>query len=117
MAGSIKMAGLFAGIGGIELGFQRALGDSVQTELLCEWWPPAREVLAARFPDVEIHPDVRELKDLPDGLDVLAAGFPCTDLSQAGRTAGIMERSRVWCRTCSTPCRSRRAGVGGFAGC
>lgn len=89
MAGSIKVAGLFAGIGGIELGFQRALGDRVQTELLCEWWQPAQDVLAARFPDVEMHPDVRELRELPSGLDVLAAGFPCTDLSQAGRTAGI----------------------------
>jgi DNA (cytosine-5)-methyltransferase 1 len=61
----------------------------VKTELLCEWWQPAQRVLAARFPDVEVHPDVRELVDLPDGVDVLAAGFPCTDLSQAGRTAGI----------------------------
>jgi DNA (cytosine-5)-methyltransferase 1 len=38
---------------------------------------------------VEIHPDVRALTDLPADCDVLAAGFPCTDLSQAGRTAGI----------------------------
>lgn len=85
----MKIAGLFAGIGGIELGFQQALGDGVQTEMLCEWWEPAKAVLAARFPDVDLHPDVRELGALPDGLDVLAAGFPCTDLSQAGRTAGI----------------------------
>lgn len=83
------MAGLFAGIGGIELGFQRALGSDLTTELLCEWWDPAKAVLATRFPDVPLHPDVRELRSLPRGLDVLAAGFPCTDLSQAGRTAGI----------------------------
>lgn len=89
MSSPLKIAGLFAGIGGIELGFQRALGDGVQTELLCEWWQPARDVLAARFPGIDVHPDVRELVDLPAGLDVLAAGFPCTDLSQAGRTAGI----------------------------
>lgn len=85
----LKMAGLFAGIGGIELGFKEALGAGVETELLCEWWEPAKAVLAARFPEVEVHPDVRELDALPTGLDVLAAGFPCTDLSQAGRTAGI----------------------------
>lgn len=85
----MHMAGLFAGIGGIEEGFRRALGDGVSTDLLCEWWDPAKRVLASRFPDVELHPDVRELKDLPESVDVLAAGFPCTDLSQAGRTAGI----------------------------
>ncbi|MFZ5870804.1 MAG: DNA cytosine methyltransferase [Actinomycetota bacterium] len=89
MAGSVTMAGLFAGIGGIELGFQRALGEQVHTELLCESWSPARAVLAERFAGTELHPDVRELTQLPGGLDVLAAGFPCTDLSQAGRTAGI----------------------------
>jgi DNA (cytosine-5)-methyltransferase 1 len=85
----MKIAGLFAGIGGIELGFRQALGSQVQTELLCEWWEPAKAVLTERFPGVELHPDVRELSHLPAGLDLLAAGFPCTDLSQAGRTAGI----------------------------
>lgn len=89
MPASLRIAGLFAGIGGIERGFHRALGNAVETELLCEWWGPAQAVLAAHFPGVEIHPDVRELTDLPAGLDVVAAGFPCTDLSQAGRTAGI----------------------------
>lgn len=85
----MKIAGLFAGIGGIELGFHQALGDAVETTLLCEWWGPAKAVLAERFPDTELHPDVRTLVDLPADLDILAAGFPCTDLSQAGRTAGI----------------------------
>lgn len=85
----IRMVGLFAGIGGIEQGFRQALGDQLSTELLCEWWDPAKKVLAARFKDVDVHPDVRELSDLPENIDVLAAGFPCTDLSQAGRMAGI----------------------------
>lgn len=84
-----KIAALFAGVGGIELGFQRALGEDVETTLLCEWWDPAKQVLSARFPDVEIHPDVRELRDLPGDTTIVTAGFPCTDLSQAGRTAGI----------------------------
>ena len=85
----MKIAGLFAGIGGIELGFHKALGEAVETEMLCEWWEPAQSVLSTRFPGVDLHPDVRELRDLPRGLDLLSAGFPCTDLSQAGRTAGI----------------------------
>lgn len=80
--------GLFAGIGGFELGFRRAGIDAV---MLCENDPAARSVLTARFPDVCLTDDVCELKALPKA-DLLAAGFPCTDLSQAGRTAGIFGR-------------------------
>jgi DNA (cytosine-5)-methyltransferase 1 len=79
------IAGLFAGIGGIERGLANAGGSA---ELLCELWEPARAVLASQFPDIEVAPDVRELKSLPK-VDVVTAGFPCTDLSQAGRTKGI----------------------------
>src|SRR2546425_2909644 len=82
-AGSV--AGLFAGIGGIELGLHAA---NFQTELLCEIDGPASKVLAARFPGIDIEPDVRRLRTIPR-TDVLTAGFPCQDLSQAGRTAGI----------------------------
>jgi len=85
----IRVAGLFAGIGGIERGFHEALGDGVKTVLLCESWDAAQAVLERQFPDTKIHPDVRDLNRLPRGVDVLTAGFPCTDLSQAGRTAGI----------------------------
>ncbi len=84
-----RIAALFAGIGGVELGFQRALGADVQTNMFCEWWDPAKRVLATRFPGVDVHPDVRELRDLPGDTTLVTAGFPCTDLSQAGRTAGI----------------------------
>lgn len=89
VAGTFRVAGLFAGIGGIELGFQRAFGDRLDTVLLCESWTPAKQVLAQRFDGVDLHSDVKTLRGLPGRLDVLAAGFPCTDLSQAGRTAGI----------------------------
>jgi len=77
--------GLFAGIGGLELGFHQAGAKSL---LLCEVWEPAQAILSTRFPDVPLHGDVATLDRLPDA-DVVAAGFPCTDLSQAGRTAGI----------------------------
>lgn len=83
--GSFSIAGLFAGIGGIEKGLHESGG---QSKLLCEWWEPAQEVLANRFPEVPIVGDVQELDRLPD-VDLVTAGFPCTDLSQAGRTKGI----------------------------
>ncbi|ROR83050.1 DNA (cytosine-5)-methyltransferase 1 [Plantibacter flavus] len=84
-----RVAALFAGIGGIELGFERALGHEVETSMFCEWWEPAQNVLRARFPGVEVHPDIRELRTLPEDVNLVTAGFPCTDLSQAGRTSGI----------------------------
>jgi DNA (cytosine-5)-methyltransferase 1 len=83
--GSLVTAGLFAGIGGIELGFHQA-GHA--TSLLCEIEPHANSVLRSRFPEADLHGDVRKLKSLPK-VDLLAAGFPCQDLSQAGKTAGI----------------------------
>ena len=81
----LTVAGLFAGIGGIELGFRRG---GHETALLCELDQGARQVLTARFPGVPTVPDVRSIKTLPP-VNVVAAGFPCQDLSQAGRTAGI----------------------------
>jgi DNA (cytosine-5)-methyltransferase 1 len=80
------VAGLFAGVGGLEKGLAASGHDS---ELLCEIDPLARAVLAARFPGIRLHDDVCTLESLPHRVDLLAGGFPCQDLSQAGRTAGI----------------------------
>ncbi|HEY5106674.1 MAG TPA: DNA (cytosine-5-)-methyltransferase [Caulobacteraceae bacterium] len=82
----MKVAGLFAGIGGLEVGLA-ASGHAA--ELFCEISPPARAVLAARFPDVPCEGDVRTLRTLPCDIELIVAGFPCQDLSQAGMTAGI----------------------------
>jgi DNA (cytosine-5)-methyltransferase 1 len=81
----LTVAGLFAGIGGIELGLHAA---GHETLLLCEINAAASRVLGRRFSGVPLVCDVRDLKTLPD-VDLVAAGFPCQDLSQAGRTAGI----------------------------
>ena len=81
--------GLFAGIGGIELGLHRSGFRSV---LHCEAWDAAQSVLKDKFPSVPLVGDVRELDRIPDA-EVLSAGFPCQDLSQAGRTAGIGGRN------------------------
>lgn len=82
----MRVAGLFAGIGGFELGMHRA-GHS--TELVCDVLPAAKVVLAARFPNVEYRDDITKLRSLPASVDLICAGFPCQDLSQAGRTAGL----------------------------
>jgi DNA (cytosine-5)-methyltransferase 1 len=82
---AMRVAGLFAGIGGIELGLHAAGFESV---LLCENDPAAQAVLLDHFDDVPLVGDVNELISLP-AAEVVAGGFPCQDLSQAGRTAGI----------------------------
>jgi DNA (cytosine-5)-methyltransferase 1 len=82
----LRVAGIFAGIGGIERGLHDA-GHA--TEILCEIDAPACAVLEARFPDVPKVRDVRELTEIPRNVDLITAGFPCQDLSQAGKTAGI----------------------------
>ena len=81
----LSAVGLFAGIGGIEVG----LHDSGhETVLLCEVDQAAQRVLLEHFPRIPLVGDVRELISLPE-TGLCAAGFPCQDLSQAGRTAGI----------------------------
>lgn len=82
----MKVSGLFAGIGGIERGFAASGHEAV---LLCELWEPAKAVLDAQFPDVAKHSDITELDALPGDTEILTAGFPCQDLSQAGSTRGI----------------------------
>jgi DNA (cytosine-5)-methyltransferase 1 len=88
-ARTLTAAGLFAGIGGIELGLK---ASGIETELLCEIEPGACAVLEKRFKGVSIHRDICTLRSLPR-VDLVAGGFPCQDLSQAGKTAGIRGRN------------------------
>lgn len=90
-SGSLTTIGLFAGVGGIELGLSRA---GHRAEMICEIDPGAAEVLRRRF-GMRVKPDIRTLGAFPK-VDLIAAGFPCQDLSQAGRTAGIRgQQSRL----------------------
>lgn len=82
----LQVVGLFAGIGGIELGLESAGHEG---RLLCEIEPAAVAVLEERFANTPMERDVCAMKALPKGTDLVAAGFPCQDLSQAGKTAGI----------------------------
>jgi DNA (cytosine-5)-methyltransferase 1 len=79
------VAGLFAGVGGLELGLHEAGHESV---MLCEIEDGAAAVLAQQFPHATLTADVRKISELPP-VDLLVAGFPCQDLSQAGKTRGI----------------------------
>jgi DNA (cytosine-5)-methyltransferase 1 len=83
---ALPTVGLFAGIGGIELGMRRSGHPSI---LLCENEPGAQAVLSSRFPGIALRADVCALRSLPPETRLLTAGFPCQDLSQAGQTVGI----------------------------
>ena len=81
----MDVVGLFVGIGGIEIGIDAAGNTPVR---FCEVMPEARSVLTHNFPDLAINQDVRRMVKLPKA-DILAAGFPCQNLSIAGNKEGI----------------------------
>lgn len=83
---ALKVSALFAGIGGVELGLQR---EGHETVFLCEWDPGAQAILTSQFSDLPVHGDIRSLKRVPKETQLLSAGFPCQDLSQAGSTSGL----------------------------
>jgi len=84
----LRVLDLFSGIGGISLGLERTGG--FRTVAFCEIDPYCRAVLRKHWPDVPIFEDVRTLtKADVSGVDVIAGGFPCTDISSAGAKAGI----------------------------
>jgi DNA (cytosine-5)-methyltransferase 1 len=102
MSDTLRMAGLFAGIGGLDLGVAAGLEESgIQVEhvALVENATFPQEVLAARFPGVPLYDDVTTVtaKDL-EGVEVLVGGFPCQDVSRAKKDAAGLagERSGLW---------------------
>lgn len=82
----MNIVGLFAGVGGLDLGLTDAGHHAIA---FSEVSASASAVLEARFPDVPNFGDVSTIRDLPHDTDIVTAGFPCQDLSQAGRTTGI----------------------------
>jgi DNA (cytosine-5)-methyltransferase 1 len=87
---------LFAGIGGFDLGLERA-------GMTCKWQVEindyASRVLAKHWPDVPRHGDVRTFPTAARdwAVDVICGGFPCQDISIAGKGAGLAgERSGLW---------------------
>jgi len=93
--GLLTHGSLFAGIGGFDLGFERA---GIKTVWQVEIDPFCRKVLEKHFPDAQRFSDVREVgrSELAD-VDIITGGFPCQDISHAGRRVGIAgERSGLW---------------------
>jgi DNA (cytosine-5)-methyltransferase 1 len=97
----LRVLDLFSGIGGFSLGLERTGG--FETVAFCEIDPFCRRVLAKHWPEVPCYHDVRELtaaRLAADGIavEVITGGFPCQDISIAGKRAGLGEgtRSGLW---------------------
>jgi DNA (cytosine-5)-methyltransferase 1 len=93
----MKALSLFSGIGGFDLGFQRAGMDIVG---MCEIDKHAQKVLRKQFPDAELYDNVKKIgasNHARGSIDIICGGFPCQDVSVAGKRAGLDgKRSGLW---------------------
>jgi len=90
----LTIGSLFSGIGGLELGLERAGLGPVFWQ--CEIDPFCRAVLAKHWPNVTRFEDVTTKRDWPH-VDLICGGFPCQDVSHAGKCAGLSgARSGLW---------------------
>lgn len=91
---------LFAGIGGIRLGFERAFGDAINTVFVSEWDKNAQKTYLSNFKDsFEIAGDITAIdeKKIPN-FDICLAGFPCQAFSLAGKRQGFDDNYKGLCR-------------------
>jgi len=86
---------LFSGIGGFDLGFTRS---GIETIAMCDADKIARSVLSRHWPDIKIFEDVKDINGKEyKSIDVIHGGFPCQDISSAGKREGLAgERSGLW---------------------
>ena len=95
-----KVLDLFSGIGGFSLGLERTGG--FKTIAFCEIDPYCRKVLKKHWPDVICYHDIRKFTSekflsVHFAPEVICGGFPCQDISVAGKGAGIKgEKSGLW---------------------
>jgi DNA (cytosine-5)-methyltransferase 1 len=93
VTGSLSHGSLFSGIGGFELGAEYA---GIKTLWNCEFETFQQNILKKHFKDNEQYTDVRTA-NISERVDIISGGFPCQDISVAGKMEGIKgERSGLW---------------------
>lgn len=93
----MKIGSLFSGYGGLDLAVSKVTGATVAWH--CEWDDAPSKILDARFPGVPNYRDVTKVDFTQvEPVDILTGGFPCQDLSLAGKRAGLKDgtRSGLW---------------------
>jgi len=93
----LKLNDFFSGIGGFSYAGEK-LVEGFETTQFIENDPYCQKVLKKHWPNVPIHDDITTYRAEPYSADIITGGFPCQDLSQAGRRKGITEttRSGLW---------------------
>ena len=91
----IKVGSLFSGIGGLDLGLERA---GMKVKWMCEIDPYCRKVLKKHWPNVPCFEDITTVDfKAVEPVDLICGGFPCQDLSYAGKRIGLKgERSGLF---------------------
>lgn len=91
MANKIKIIDLFAGIGGIRLGFEK-VSSNIECVFTSEWNKFSAQTYTANFPNEIIHGDITKIDEtIIPYHDILLAGFPCQPFSQAGLKKGFSD--------------------------
>jgi len=92
---ALRMIDTFSGIGGFSLA-ARWLGG-IETVQFVEREPFCQRILSKHWPTVPIHDDICTFEPEPGSADIVCGGFPCQDISQAGKGAGLAgERSGLF---------------------
>jgi DNA (cytosine-5)-methyltransferase 1 len=93
----VKIGSLFSGYGGLDLAVMNVTGAEVAWH--CEWEDAPSKILDKHFPGVPNYKDVTKVDFTSvEPVDILTGGFPCQDLSLAGKRAGLKDgtRSGLW---------------------
>ncbi len=93
----MKIGSLFSGYGGLDLAVEAVTGAKIAWH--CEWEDAPSKILETHFPGVPNYRDVTKVDfSKVEKVDILTGGFPCQDLSVAGKRAGLSEgtRSGLW---------------------
>ena len=93
----MKIGSLFSGYGGLDLAVMNVTGATMAWH--CEWEDAPSKILEKHFPGVPNYRDVTKVDFTQvEPVDILTGGFPCQDLSLAGKRAGLKDgtRSGLW---------------------